>query len=160
MPAEWKNSIDLIAFGRNAAAQEKGSFTEYGYLVESGDAWEQHFEGRDVPEDYRIMSYPQPTVELDAAPAVQATVPEATPQEPRPVIPIVLTSEKPAEKLKEITDRLEQGITELFDSERYKEYLRVMSKFHNYSFNNTLLIAMQSPKIPNLLSYHSMYFAS
>ena len=145
MPAEWKNSIDLIAFGRNAAAQEKGSFTEYGYLVESGDAWEQHFEGRDVPEDYRIMSYPQPTVELDAAPAVQATVPEATPQEPRPVIPIVLTSEKPAEKLKEITDRLEQGITELFDSERYKEYLRVMSKFHNYSFNNTLLIAMQKP---------------
>lgn len=145
MPAEWKNSIDLIAFGRNAAAQEKGSFTEYGYLVESGDAWEKHFEGRDVQEDYRIMSYPQPTVELDAAPAVQAAVPEATPQEPRPVIPIVLTSEKPAEKLKEITDRLEQGITELFDSERYKEYLRVMSKFHNYSFNNTLLIAMQKP---------------
>ena len=145
MPAEWKNSIDLIAFGRNAAAQEKGSFTEYGYLVESGDAWEQHFEGRDVPEDYRIMSYPQPTVELDAAPAVQATVPEATPQEPRPVIPIVLTSEKPAEKLKEITDRLEQGIAELFDSERYKEYLKVMSKFHNYSFRNTVLIAMQKP---------------
>ena len=145
MPAEWKNSIDPIAFGRNAAAQEKGSFTEYGYLVESGDAWEKHFEGRDVPEEYRIMSYPQPTVERDAAPAVQAAVPEATPQEPRPVIPIVLTSEKPAEKLKEITDRLEQGITELFDSERYKEYLRVMSKFHNYSFNNTLLIAMQKP---------------
>ena len=145
MPAEWKTSIDLIAFGRNAAAQEKGSFTEYGYLVESGDAWEQHFEGRDVPEDYRIMSYPQPTVELDAAPAVQAAVPEATPQEPRPVIPIVLTSEKPAEKLKEITDRLEQGIAELFDSERYREYLKVMSKFHNYSFRNTVLIAMQKP---------------
>ena len=145
MPAEWKNSIDPIAFGRNAAAQEKGSFTEYGYLVESGDAWEQHFEGRDVPEDYRIMSYPQPTVELDAAPAVQAAVPEATPQEPRPVIPIVLTSEKPAEKLKEITDRLEQGIAELFDSERYREYLKVMSKFHNYSFRNTVLIAMQKP---------------
>ena len=146
MPAEWKNSIDLIAFGRNAAAQEKGSFTEYGYLVESGDAWEKHFEGRDVPEDYRIMSYPQPTIELDAAPAVQtATISEVTPQEPRPVIPIVLTSEKPAEKLKEITDRLEQGIAELFDSERYREYLKVMSKFHNYSFRNTVLIAMQKP---------------
>lgn len=99
-----------------------------------------------MSEEYRIMSYPQPTIELDAAPAVQtATIPEAQQQEPRPVIPIVLTSEKPAEKLKEITDRLEQGITELFDSERYKEYLRVMSKFHNYSFNNTLLIAMQKP---------------
>ena len=57
----------------------------------------------------------------------------------------MLTSEKPAEKMKEITDRLEQGITELFDSERYKEYLKVMSRFHNYSFNNTLLIAMQKP---------------
>ena len=67
------------------------------------------------------------------------------PPQPQPVIPINLTAEKPAEKLKEITDRLEQGITELFDSERYKEYLRVMSKFHNYSFNNTLLIAMQKP---------------
>ena len=146
MPAEWKNSIDPIAFGRNAAAQEKGSFTEYGYLVESGDEWEKHFEGRDVPEEYRIMSYPQPTIELDAAPAVQtATIPEAQQQEPRPVIPIVLTSEKPAEKLKEITDRLEQGIAELFDSERYKEYLKVMSKFHNYSFRNTVLIAMQKP---------------
>ena len=66
-------------------------------------------------------------------------------QKPRPVIPIVLTSEKPAEKMKEITDRLEQGITELFDSERYKEYLKVMSRFHNYSFNNTLLIVMQKP---------------
>ena len=62
-----------------------------------------------------------------------------------PLSLINLTAEKPAEKLKEITDRLEQGITELFDSERYKEYLRVMSKFHNYSFNNTLLIAMQKP---------------
>ena len=36
-------------------------------------------------------------------------------------------------------------IRDRFESERYKEYLRVMSKFHNYSFNNTLLIAMQKP---------------
>ena len=84
-------------------------------------------------------------IELDAAISPQAEALTAEPTQPRPVIPIVLTSEKPAEKLKEITDRLEQGIKELFDSERYKEYLRVMSKFHNYSFNNTLLIAMQKP---------------
>jgi antirestriction protein ArdA len=83
---------------------------------------------------------------MDAAAPGQRMTPTAEqPQEPRPVIPIVLTSEKPAEKLKEITDRLEQGIAELFDSERYREYLKVMSKFHNYSFNNTLLIAMQKP---------------
>ena len=84
-------------------------------------------------------------IEMDAAISLQAATLTAEPTQPRPVIPIVLTSEKPAEKLKEITDRLEQGIKELFDSERYKEYLRVMSKFHNYSFNNTLLIAMQKP---------------
>ena len=143
MPDEWKGGIDLAVFGKNAAEQEKGSFTEYGYIMESGDDWEQHFEGREVPLEHRIMSYPQPNVELDAAPAVQTSaIPEA---QPRPVIPIILTSEKPAEKLKEITDRLEQGISELFNSERYTEYLRVMSKFHNYSFNNTLLIAMQKP---------------
>ena len=62
-----------------------------------------------------------------------------------PVNPIMLSGENSADRLKEITDRLEQGIKELFESERYKEYLRVMSKFYNYSFNNTLLIAMQKP---------------
>ena len=84
-------------------------------------------------------------VEMDAIGTRQAATLTVEPPQPQPVIPINLTAEKPAEKLKEITDRLEQGITELFDSERYKEYLRVMSKFHNYSFNNTLLIAMQKP---------------
>ena len=151
MPEEWKAGIDLAAFGKNAADKEQGAFTPYGYIVKSGDEWERHFEGRDVPEEHRIMSYPQPQREQDSvfmgAAAIQpeAAAVTAEPPQPRPVIPIVLTSEKPAEKLKEITDRLEQGIKELFDSERYKEYLRVMSKFHNYSFNNTLLIAMQKP---------------
>ena len=152
MPEDWKRGIDLTAFGRNAAQHERGSFTPYGYIVESGDKWERHYEGRDVPEEYRIMSYPQPPVrpdpekaDFDAITTRQAATLTAEPPQPRPAVPIVLTSEKPAEKLKEITDRLEQGITELFDSERYKEYLRVMSRFHNYSFNNTLLIAMQKP---------------
>ena len=152
MPEDWKQGIDLAAFGRNAAEHERGSFTPYGYIVESGDKWERHYEGRDVPEEYRIMSYPQPPVrpdpekaDFDAITTRQAATLTAEPPQPRPAVPIVLTSEKPAEKLKEITDRLEQGITELFDSERYKEYLRVMSRFHNYSFNNTLLIAMQKP---------------
>ena len=152
MPEEWKNGVDLAAFGKNAAEQEQGSFTPYGYLVKSGDEWERHFEGRELPEEYCIMSYPKPEqseqdkIFMDEA-ATEQTAPATAiePQKPRPVIPIVLTSEKPAEKMKEITDRLEQGITELFDSERYKEYLKVMSRFHNYSFNNTLLIAMQKP---------------
>lgn len=48
--------------------------------------------------------------------------------------------------LKEITDRLEQGIKELFESEHYRNYLNVMSKFHEYSINNMVLIAMQNPQ--------------
>lgn len=49
------------------------------------------------------------------------------------------------QKVQEITEKLEQGIKELFESEKYKNYLNTMSKFHNYSFNNTMLIAMQKP---------------
>ena len=49
------------------------------------------------------------------------------------------------QKVHEITEKLEQGIKELFESEKYKTYLNTMSKFHNYSFNNTMLIAMQKP---------------
>ena len=149
MPEEWKGGIDLSTFGRNAAAQEKGAFTEYGYIVESGDEWERQFEGREVPEEYRIMSYPQPErgeqdkAYMDAAETQQADTQAAEPQQPRPVVPIILTSEKPAEKVKEITARLEQGVQAIFDSDRYKEFLTAMSKFHDYSLNNTILIAMQ-----------------
>ena len=49
------------------------------------------------------------------------------------------------QKVKEITDKLEEGLKELFESEKYKSYLSTMSKFHNYSFNNTLLINLQRP---------------
>ena len=41
-----------------------------------------------------------------------------------------------AQQVREITDKLEQGLKELFESERFKEYLKTMSKFYNYSFNN------------------------
>lgn len=51
------------------------------------------------------------------------------------------------QRVKEITDKLEEGLKELFESEKYKSYLNTMSKFHNYSFNNTLLIAMQKPEV-------------
>ena len=54
-------------------------------------------------------------------------------------------NEKTEQALKEITERLEKGIENLFDSERYREYLRVMSKFHHYSFQNSVLIALQRP---------------
>lgn len=53
------------------------------------------------------------------------------------------TSQK--ERLKEITDSIEVGIKEMFESEKYRNYLQTMSRFHNYSLNNTILIAMQKP---------------
>ena len=57
------------------------------------------------------------------------------------------------QKVKKITDKLEQGLTELFESEKYKAYLSTMSKFHNYSVNNTLLIAMQKPEATLVAGY-------
>lgn len=57
------------------------------------------------------------------------------------------------QKVKEITDRLEAGLKELFESEKYKSYLSTMSKFHNYSFNNTLLIALQKPEATLVAGY-------
>ena len=154
LPEEAKKYFMYEDYGRDAAINDGGRFTEQGYIYNNKNTFTEWYNGKesDTPREYRVMSFPQPhrpdpsKVEMDAAAPGQKTVQTIEqPQEPRPVIPIVLTSEKPTEKLKEITDRLEQGITELFDSERYREYLRVMSKFHNYSFNNTLLIAMQKP---------------
>lgn len=49
------------------------------------------------------------------------------------------------ERLKEITDSIETGIMELFESDKYKSYLQTMSRFHKYSLNNTMLISMQKP---------------
>ena len=154
LPEEAKKYFMYEDYGRDAAINDGGRFTEQGYIYNNKNTFTEWYNGKesDIPREYKVMSFPQPErpdpskVEMDAAAPGQKTAQTAEqPQEPRPVIPIVLTSEKPAEKLKEITDRLEQGITELFESERYREYLRVMSKFHNYSFNNTLLIAMQKP---------------
>ena len=151
LPEEAKKYFMYEEYGRDAAINDGGRFTEQGYVYNNKNTFSEWYNGRDIPKEYRIMSYPQPTrldpekVEMDAIGTRQAATLATEPPQPQSVIPINLTAEKPAEKLKEITDRLEQGITELFDSERYKEYLRVMSKFHNYSFNNTLLIAMKKP---------------
>ena len=157
LPEEAKKYFKYEEYGRDAVKKDRGQFTEQGYIYNNGNTFSQWYNGHesDIPKEYKVMSFPEPErsapdkLEKDeAAPEQeepQPGTPTGSPPPPRPVNPIILTADKPAEKLKEITDRLEQGITELFDSERYKEYLQVMSKFHNYSFNNTLLIAMQKP---------------
>ena len=163
LPEAAKNYFMYEEYGRDAVKNDGGIFTAQGYIYNNKNTFSEWYSGHenDIPKEYRVMSFPQPErpdpakVEMDAAAPPQQSVPPAAAQEPRPVIPIVLTSEKPADKLKEITDRLEQGIKELFDSDRYKEYLRVMSKFHNYSFNNTLLIAMQKPDASLVAGFQS-----
>jgi DNA repair protein RadC/antirestriction protein ArdC len=57
--------------------------------------------------------------------------------------------------LDEITTKLEEGIKEIFSSGKYADYLKVMSRFHRYSLNNTLLIAMQNPEASLVAGYHA-----
>ncbi len=147
LPEEAKKYFKYEEYGRDAVQKDRGQFTAQGYIYNNGNTFSQWYNGRenDIPKEYRVMSFPEPEHPTPDKLEKDEAAPEQEAAQPRPVNPIILTADKPAEKIKEITDRLEQGITELFDSERYKEYLQVMSKFHNYSFNNTLLIAMQKP---------------
>ena len=145
VPDPWKPAIDTDRLGSFIANEEQGTFTDYGYILRTSDEWQRVHEGQPVPEEYRVMAYPAPEI-LREESKVQPEA--ATPAKaPQPVTPILLNGQNSAERMKEITDRLETGIQELFESERYKAYLTTMSKFHSYSFNNTLLIA--SPTFPS-----------
>ena len=145
VPDPWKPTIDTDRLGSFIANEEQGTFTDYGYILRTSDEWQRVHEGQPVPEEYRVMAYPAPEI-LREESKVQPEA--ATPAKaPQPVTPILLNGQNSAERMKEITDRLETGIQELFESERYKAYLTTMSKFHSYSFNNTLLIAMQGGQL-------------
>ena len=147
MPEEWKAGIDVARFGQHIAQQEQGAFTPYGYLVRSGDEWQRVHEGQPVPEEYRVMGFPQPEVLRENVQTRQAAAPTAeAPAQPQ-VIPIILNSKNSADRMKEITDKLETGIMDLFESDRFQAYLDTMARFHNYSFNNTILIAMQGGQL-------------
>ena len=144
LPEAAKNYFDYEAYGSDTIINEGGELTDSGYICNNRTQFIEHYDGRDVPEEYRVTPQPPQPERSEAErtdfDAVATTLPAA---EPRPVIPLILSADNPADKMKEITDRLEQGIMGVFESERYAEYLRTMSKFHNYSLNNTLLIAMQ-----------------
>ncbi len=145
VPDPWKPAIDTERLGSFIANEEQGTFTDYGYILRTSDEWQRVHEGRPVPEEYRVMAYPAPEI-LREESKVQPEAAAPT-KAPQPVTPILLNGQNSAEHMKEITDRLETGIQELFESERYKAYLTTMSKFHSYSFNNTLLIAMQGGQL-------------
>ena len=145
VPDPWKPAIDTDRLGSFIANEEQGTFTDYGYILRTSDEWQRVHEGQPVPEQYRVMAYPASEILREESKVQpEAAAPAKSPQ---PVTPIILNSQNSAERMKEITDRLETGIQELFESERYKAYLTTMSKFHSYSFNNTLLIAMQGGQL-------------
>lgn len=61
IPAHLQNYIDYEAYGRDINLEENGLFTDGGYIVENGDSFIEHYNGRDdLPEEYRIFAYPEP----------------------------------------------------------------------------------------------------
>lgn len=117
-----------------AWAKEQTNGLSDGFMKDSRD---YYLTAHPVLIDSLAAKVIQREKELDKT--VSHTAAEADVAEP----PETLTKTK--DKIKEITDKIETGIKELFDGEKFKKYLDTMSKFHNYSFNNTMLIAMQKP---------------
>ena len=153
LPEEAKKYFKYEEYGRDAVQKDRGQFTEQGYIYNNKNTFSQWYNGRenDIPKEYRVMSFPErpepdKLEKEEAAPEPEKSDFEAAAEpvfEPRPVAPIILTSQNYNDKMKEITDRLEHGIMGVFESGRYTDYLQTLSKFHNYSFNNTVLISMQ-----------------
>lgn len=150
LPEGAKAYFDYKRYGRDAVQQDGGSFTDYGYVYNNKNDYVEWYKDHDVPEKHRITP-PAPSsldpekVDFDAIGTRQPAVTVTQPPEPQPVTPLVLTGQNNTERMKEITNKLEAGIQALFSSDQYAAYLKAMSKFHNYSFNNTLLIVMQKP---------------
>jgi antirestriction protein ArdC len=122
-----------------------------GYTVE-GD--EQRQEGRDIKDkgvfEDKGAGKRQPTEQRKESTDMDNTVATTG-----AAAPIVLTAETTKDKLKEITDRLEAGIKGIFESGQYQTYLKTLSKFHRYSANNCMLIAMQKPDATHVAGFGS-----
>lgn len=141
-----KSAMEKYLAGRIKAYDHL--FTEISPVIPKEYAQQFKVNGQLLPgytvEGEEVQKAPEAAItpEPEAAATVQAeTAAEAS--ESKPIIPLVISAKDPAGRMKEITDKLEDGIRGIFDSEKYAEYLQAMSKFHNYSFNNTILIAMQ-----------------
>ena len=145
LPEAAKKYFDYKAFGRDAVREDGGTFTDYGYIYNNKNDFAVWYADHDIPKEHRITPDQPDTVFMDAAAVPQQSAIAAEPQQPIPIRPIELTATDTAGKVKEITAQLEAGVKDLFNSERYQDYLKAMSKFHDYSLNNTLLIVMQKP---------------
>lgn len=145
LPEAAKKYFDYKAFGRDAAQEDGGTFTDYGYIYNNKNDFAVWYTDHDIPKEHRITPDQPDTVFMDAAAVPQQAAAVTEPQQSIPIRPIELTATDTAGKVKEITAQLEAGVKDLFNSERYQDYLKAMSKFHDYSLNNTLLIVMQKP---------------
>jgi len=146
IPDEWAAAIDVEMLGRLANEHEKGKFTEYGYIVPNGEEWKPV---NKIPQEYCIASHiEKPQIDYDTVATFNPTVNISA-------VPIMFVSDNPRDKIKEITTKLESGIKGIFESEQYKSYLCTLSKFHNYSFNNCLLIAMQKPDASHIAGFNA-----
>ena len=160
IPDEWKGAVDREKMGQLAAEDEKGIFTEHGYIVKSGLEWKPVTE---IPKEYRIA--PERGAENDKPERETAKQSDKNINSEAAVAyataaavaaaPFVLVSDNADDKLKEITSKLENGIAGIFGSEKYKSYLNTLSKFHDYSPNNCLLIAMQNPNATRVAGYNA-----
>lgn len=112
-----------------------------------GKTWEQPLS--------KILKERQVDIMADKANTRYAAAPETEPPSVSSVTPIVLEGKTQKDKLEEITDKLKQGVKDIFSSDKYKEYLSVMSKFHHYSPRNVLLILMQKPDASMIAGYGS-----
>lgn len=144
LPQAVRKYFDYKAYGRDAVAEDKGTFTDYGYIYNNKNEFAVWYERGDVPQEYRLTPAPQIMEDRPLA---------DMPAQPVPVRPLELTATDTAGRVREITAQLEQGVKDLFDSERYQEYLNAMSKFHDYSLNNTMLIVMQKPDASLVAGY-------
>ena len=145
LPEAAKKYFDYKAFGRDAVREDGGTFTDYGYIYNNKNDFAVWYTDHDIPKEHRITPDQPDTVFMDAAAIPQQAAAVTEPQQTIPIRPIELTATDTAGKVKEITAQLEAGVKDLFNSERYQDYLKAMSKFHDYSLNNTLLIVMQKP---------------
>lgn len=148
LPDAAKRFFDYKSYGREAVKEDRGIFTDYGYVYNNGNDYAEWYKANQVPQEYRLTAQPSPQRDMDELPQGAAL-----PVEPIPVRPLVLNATDTQGRIREITEHLEQGVQEVFESERYRDYLKAMSRFHNYSLNNTLLIVMQKPDASLVAGY-------
>lgn len=148
LPDAAKRFFDYKGYGREAVKEDRGIFTDCGYVYNNGNDYAEWYKANQVPQEYRLTAQPSPQRDMDELPQGAAL-----PAEPIPVRPLVLNATDTQGRIKEITEHLEQGVQEVFESERYRDYLKAMSHFHNYSLNNTLLIVMQKPDASLVAGY-------